>query len=235
MEQIYMIPVNEAFDEIIDKSECTCPFCKLHKKLQSDELDIILGASMMEPDIRMKTNEQGFCHNHHVMMQRRQRMLGIGLMLESHLAEVEKKVNGPTLIGSRSKAAVSALTKLEGDCYVCSRIGKNLSMMIATAVYLWEADYLGFRGKFAKMPYFCLPHYRKMIDYAEKKSSKRIFGDFYKAAHTIENAYLTSLKGDVSWFCKKFDYRYDEEPWYNAKDSVFRAEKFLSGDLGYEE
>ena len=230
-----MIPVNEAFDAIIEKSECACPFCKLHKKLQNDELDIILGASMMEPDIRTKTNEQGFCHNHYAMMQRRQRMLGIGLMLESHLAEVEKKVNGATLIGSRSRAAVSQLGKLEADCYVCSRIEKNLSMMIATAVYLWETDYLGFRKKFAKMPYFCLPHYRKMIDYAEKKATKRLFRDFYDAAHGVEEAYVKALRGDVSWFCKKFDYRYDEEPWYNAKDAIFRAEKFLSGDLGYDE
>ena len=235
MEQIYMIPVNEAFDEIIEKTECACPFCRLHKKLQNDELDIILGASMMEPDIRTKTNEQGFCHNHYAMMQRRKRMLGIGLMLESHLEEVEKRVNGPTLIGSRSKAAVSALGKLESDCYVCSRIEKNLSMMIATAVYLWEIDHLGFRKKFAKMPYFCLPHYRKMIDYAEKKTSKRIFHDFYAAAHGIEKNYVTALRGDVSWFCKKFDYRYDEEPWYNAKDAIPRAERFLSGDFGYDE
>lgn len=235
MEQIYMIPVNEAFDEINEKNECACPFCKLHKRLQNDELDIILGASMMEPDIRTKTNEQGFCHNHYAMMQRRQRMLGIGLMLESHLAEVEKKVNGPTLVGSRSKAAVSALGRLECDCYVCSRIEKNLSMMIATAVYLWETDYQGFRNKFAKMPYFCLPHYRRIIDYAEKKTGKRIFKDFYKAAHGIEEKYVTALRGDVSWFCKKFDYRYDEEPWYNAKDAIPRTEKFLSGDFGYDE
>ena len=64
MEQIYTIPVNEAFDEIGAKAELGCPFCLLHKKLQNDELDIILGASMMEPDIRKMTNVQGFCHSH---------------------------------------------------------------------------------------------------------------------------------------------------------------------------
>ena len=44
----------------------------------------------------------------------------------------------------------------------------------------------------------------------------------------MEN-YIDELTGDVSWFCKKFDYRYDEEPWYNSRDSVQRAVKFLSG------
>ena len=232
MEQIYTIPVNEAFDAVVEKPELGCPFCVLYRKLQDDELDIILGASMMEPDIRIKTNEQGFCHNHYIMMQRRKRMLGIGLMLESHLAEVEGRLDGPKL-GNRARGAVASLGELERDCYVCARISKNLSAMVATAVYLWECD-PAFRKKFERVPYFCLPHYREMIDYAEKRMNKKLFRDFYEMAHGIEKKYLESLRGDVSWFCKKFDYRYDEEPWYNAKDSVYRAEKFLSGEFGWE-
>ena len=229
VEQIYTIPVNEAFDTVAEKPECGCPFCVLYKKLQEDELDIILGASMMEPDIRIKTNEMGFCLDHFGMMLGRKRMLGMGLILESHLDEVKKKLNGPTVLGNKRTAAISALGALEEDCYVCSRIKKNLSAMIATAVYLWESD-LEFPKKFAKAPYFCLPHYRAMVDYASKKMPKRIFADFYDAAHGIEEKYITELRSDVSWFCKKFDYRYDEEPWYNSKDSVQRTVKFLSGD-----
>ena len=38
---------------------------------------------------------------------------------------------------------------------------------------------------------------------------------------------LESLKEDVSWFCKKFDYRYDQEPWGDAKDAVERSIDFL--------
>ena len=234
MEQIYTIPVNEAFDAVAEKAELGCPFCVLYRKLQNDELDIILGASMMEPDIRVKTNELGFCHNHYAMMQRRKRMLGIGLMLESHLDEVIKKVDGKTLLGSKVSAAIDGLGALEESCYVCSRIEKNLTAMLATAVYLWESDF-EFRKKFEKAPYFCLPHYRRMIDYASKKMSKRNFKEFYKVAHGIEKKYITSLRNDVSWFCKKFDYRYDEEPWYNSKDSIPRTEKFLSGSFGWDE
>ena len=233
MEQIYTIPVNEAFDKVVESPECGCPFCVLYKKLQEDELDIILGASMMEPDIRIKTNELGFCHNHYALMLRRKRMLGMGLMMESHLAEVEKRVNGPVIIGNKARAAVAAMDELEHSCYVCGRIDKNLSAMIATASYLWETDF-AFKEKFKKVGYFCLPHYKRLLDYAQKDMSKRDFQDFYPIAHGIQEAYITSLKKDVSWFCKKFDYRYDEEPWYNSKDSVQRAEKFLSGDSGWD-
>ena len=229
MEQIYTIPVNEAFDLVSEKPECGCPFCVLYKKLQNDEIDIILGASMMEPDIRIKTNKEGFCLSHYSIMLKRKRMLGMGLMLESHLAEVKKILSGPGMFGDKAAKAVAGLSELEGDCYVCGRINHNLSMMIATAVYLWESDF-PFRDKFKRAPYFCLPHYRMMLDYARNKMPKRIFPEFHDALKRLEMEYLEALTGDVSWFCKKFDYRYDEEPWYNSKDSVPRAVKFLSSD-----
>ena len=233
MEQIYTIPVGEAFDAVIEKPECGCPVCVLYKRLQEDELDIILGASMMEPDIRIKTNELGFCLTHYNMMLGRRRMLGMGLILESHLDEVEKKLDGPTVLGNKRAAAKEALGKLEESCYVCSRIEKNLCAMVATVCYLWESD-PDFRRKFNKQPWFCLPHYRAMLEYASKKMPKKLYADFYDEAHAIEKKYITELKGDVSWFCKKFDYRYDEEPWYNSKDSVKRAVKFLGGCFGEE-
>ena len=147
---------------------------------------------------------------------------------------MEKRLDGPTLLGNKALASVAALSELEDSCYVCGRIDRNLSAMIATAVYLWESD-LNFRKKFERVRYFCLPHYKRMIDYAQKKMNKKLFRDFYEMAHGIEKEYMKSLRADVSWFCKKFDYRYDEEPWYNAKDALPRAEKFLSGDLGHNE
>ncbi len=233
MEQIYTIPVNEAFDASIEKPECGCPFCTLYKRLQEDELDIILGASMMEPDIRIKTNEMGFCLTHYNMMLPRRRMLGMGLILESHLDEVEKKLDGKGLTLDKRAASQKALSKLECDCYVCSRINKNLDAMMATACYLWESD-TEFRRKFKKQPYFCMPHYRAMLDYASKKMQKRSYADFFDEAHAIEKAYIAELRRDVSWFCKKFDYRYNDEPWYNSKDSVKRTVRFLGGSFGEE-
>ena len=50
----------------------------------------------------------------------------------------------------------------------------------------------------------------------------------------IEEKYRDELSGDVSWFCKKFDYRFDGEPWYNAKGSVNRGIKFLAGSFDEE-
>ena len=229
MEQIYTIPVNEAFDECRDKPECGCPMCRLYLSLVDTELDLILGASMMEPDIRIKTNEQGFCPTHYGRMLKRRRMLGMGLMMESHLDEVKKLLKGPATLGNRRLASLKELGRLEGDCYVCGRVNEKLSHMIATVVYLYESQG-DFQKKLRAQPYFCLPHYRELMEYASKKMPKRVFADFSDDLYRIEENYLDSLSSDVSWFCKKFDYRYDEEPWYNSKDSVKRAIAFLGGE-----
>ncbi len=86
MEKIYTIPVNEAFDE-----SGSCPFCRMRKKLEENEIDLILGASMMEPDIRIQTNEKGFCSHHFELMYRAQKRLPLALMLESHLDLIRKE------------------------------------------------------------------------------------------------------------------------------------------------
>ena len=225
-ETIYTIPINEAFDKAEESERPICPFCELYEMLEKNALEAVMGAAMMEPDIRIMTNKQGFCPTHFKKMLSRKRRLGMGLMLESHLPEVQNRLKGSPI--SRL-ASISSLLSLEQDCYVCKRIDKNLSAMIATAVYLYGTDE-AFRKKFAAQPYFCLPHYRAMMDYASKKLNKRAFTEIYDTAYAIEEAYVDTLAGDVSWFCKKFDYRYDEEPWYNSKDSVQRSIKFLSGD-----
>ena len=58
------------------------------------------------------------------------------------------------------------------------------------------------------------------------------FGAFYKQIYEKEAAFLEKLGGDVSWFVKKFDYRYADEPWNDAKDAVERAAVFLNGSDG---
>ena len=55
--------------------------------------------------------------------------------------------------------------------------------------------------------------------------------EFAAACAKVVETYLDTLRGDIDWFCKKFDYRYDKEPWYDSKDAVERAIKFLRSDM----
>ena len=230
MDNIYTIPVNEAFEASAADKSCGCPFCALYNKLEDDQLDLILGASMMEPDVRIQTNKEGFCRPHYDMMFTRKNRLGMALTLESHLAELRGEIKDGALFSKPGEKPMKRILALEGSCYVCRRIEFNFEHMIETAVILWDTDE-DFRPKLKAQPYFCLPHYRKFLQYGQRRLGKKHQPEFASQCAKVVETYFDQLQEDVSWFCKKFDYRYNEEPWYNSKDSVERAFKFLRSDL----
>jgi hypothetical protein len=227
MEQIYTIPVNEAFEASAANPSCGCPLCALYRKLEENELELILGASLMEPDVRIQTNRTGFCKIHYDQMRTRKNRLGMALTMESHLDELKKDLTGG--LAPAAKAA-KRLEALEQTCYICSRIEVHFPKMVDTTVHLWNVD-PAFPEKLKAQPYFCLPHYRLLLEVGKKKLPKKKYGDFAAACAAVTEAYLDTLREDVSWFCKKFDYRYDAEPWKNSKDSVDRAILFLRGNI----
>jgi len=232
MEQIYTIPVNEAFEKVAEGSACTCPFCLMYNRLEANELDLILGASMMEPDVRQKTNLEGFCDTHLGLMFTRGKRLPLALMLESHLDAVAKDLEGNMglFLSKAADNGVKRLDKLDHSCYICQRIEYNFSRMIETAALLWQSD-SQFHEKVKAAPYFCLKHYHRFVKAAKERLSKKDFAQFYKDVTQVEKTYFDKLRGDVSWFCKKFDYRYENEPWGDAKDAPERARLFLGGTL----
>lgn len=229
MEQIYTIPVNEAFEAAMEDHALGCPVCSLHRMLEENELELILGASMMEPDIRIKTNDQGFCKIHYDMMFTRKNRLGMALTLESHLDELREEIR-PGLLGSPAAKPVRRIAELEDSCYVCERVAFHFEHMIETIVLLYDKDE-AFTEKLKSQPYFCLPHYKKLLECAQRRLPKKRAADFTTLCTAITGAYFDELRADVSWFCKKFDYRYNDEPWGNSKDAVERAIKFLRSDL----
>ena len=62
-ESILTIPVNEIFEP-----KCGCPICAMRDILEKRTVEYIMGAAMMEPDVRIETNRQGFCRTHFEQM-----------------------------------------------------------------------------------------------------------------------------------------------------------------------
>ncbi len=231
MERNYTIPINEVFDEVRENPACGCPVCRLASRLEEGELDRILGAAMMEPDTRIRTNREGFCGTHYARMLTMKNRLGLALMLESHLDEVKKGLHGSLLagmIGKKHEAAAKYMEKMTDSCYVCNQVSMHLTRMVSNLTGLYGED-PAFREKYAAMPYFCIPHAKMLLDSARKNLSGKMLSAFSDVTMHVVTAYLESLREDVSWFCKKFDYRYTDEPWGNAKDAPDRAAAFLTG------
>ncbi len=226
-EHIYTIEINEAFD----KKNGTCPFCQIFAKLEDTELDLILGASMMEPEIRQITNKKGFCGRHYQKMFPRKNRLGMALTLESHLEELKKDIKpGGFFAKDPAEKSVKRVEELEQTCYVCDRIDEKFRRVMVNAADLHEEE-SEFRRKFEEQTMFCLPHYKMLLRTGIRCLDKKAYAALAEAALKVETAYLEKLKDDVSWFCKKFDYNYENEPWYDSKDAVERSIRFLSGNV----
>ncbi len=229
MEKIYTIPVNEAFDE-----EGSCPFCRIRRRLEENEVELILGASMMEPDVRIQTNEKGFCAAHFKKMLQAQKRLPLALMLESHLALLHQKIDTPKItLKDKMRTVADANAHFAESCYICDRIEFHFGKMFETACLLWDAD-AAFRAKFSRQHYFCLPCYTRLLNTAKLYIPKKKQTDFLDAAQAVQTAYLESLQQDVSHFCRKFDYRFRDEPWGNSRDSAERSIRFLTGEDSIE-
>lgn len=77
---------------------------------------------------------------------------------------------------------------------------------------------------------FCFKHNKLLTNAAKEKFNKRDFEVFKEEITNVQMKYCKELENDLEWFINKFDYRYVNEPWYNAKDSIYRAREILRRD-----
>ena len=232
MEQIYTIVINEAFEKCAEE-EAKCPFCAIKEKFEKDEIDLILGASMMEPAVRIRTNKLGFCRDHSEMMLRAGKKLSVALLLESHMAEVSELMKISKIMPAKSaKGSADSIAETSKTCYVCERIGSNFKQVLSNAVYMWSSD-AEFRKLFSKQKCFCLPHYAEILKTASAELRKNDFASFVNAIRQTEDIYISKVRGNLSSFIRKFDYRYADEPMgEEVKDAVEKAVAVLCGVSG---
>jgi enamine deaminase RidA (YjgF/YER057c/UK114 family) len=251
-EKIYTIPVTDAFRE-----DCECPLCVLERKLEDEYVEYILGPFLMEPEGRIETNENGFCRKHFEMLYKVQsKRHGLALILDTHLIEQNKKFKKMydakldallknseiSLVKSLSNKItskqteseklvdqlISELSNLENKCTVCSKLNFTMDRYIDVTLYLWfkEED---FRELFNSKKGFCMKHFKVLLEGTKKHLNARETAVFVENLLKIQVDNMQRVQEEVNWFTKKFDYRYNDEPWGNSKDAVPRSIQKIAG------
>lgn len=228
-EKIYTIPVNEAFDQGGE-----CPFCNMYKRLEQESVEYMLGPAYMEDDIRMDTNQKGFCAHHYNLMYKQQNRLGLGLMLHTHMQTVGKELNAlaakrrpakKSLFAKADKEAnpISAyLESVTSSCYICDRIEHTFERYFDTFMYMW-AKMPEIRDKVSASSGFCLKHFTMLVSMGEKKLSSADYEKLIDIILPLEMENIKRITDEVEHFTDKFDYRHKDEPWGNSRDSVERG------------
>jgi len=228
------------------KTDGECLLCALRRRTELGEAERYLGASVMEPDVRIRVNDRGFCQKHHQMLFSMSNRLGHALMLESHMIENREKLKKANEhiakyarqlaemgIGDRmqgkAKAAKENIVKearkiqeTAGTCVMCDTIEDNMTRYLHTFFHLYRND-SEFRKAFLGGKGLCLPHYGQLIEVAAEELNTKELAEFLSAMGKIESENMDRIQEDISWFIKKFDYRYDGEDWKNSRDAVERT------------
>lgn len=212
---ICTIPVNEVF-EVVDG----CPICRMKKTVEEHILDYIMGAAMMEPDVRIETNKKGFCPEHLEKLMARRGRLPLALMLDSHLEELKDVLKK----SDKAKA-------VEKSCFVCDKIEWGMSRMLETVIRSYETD-RDFRTLFDNQDCFCLEHYNILMGIADKKKMRRYYKDFTHSLYDTTFSYLDALEKDLKKYCSMYDYRNSGEDadWGTSRNAVERTVTFLGND-----
>lgn len=226
-EKLYTIPVNDAF-----ASDCECPICVMHRDLEQNAVEYTMGPSYMEDDNRAITDTLGFCSHHMRILYADKNKLGLALMMKTHTDKTIRDLkalstNKPVSQGGLFKKVQTStvaeyINKLNESCFICDRIKGTFNRYIDTIFHLWKTE-PSFKEKFISSKGFCTKHYGILYDLGSTKLSKDAYSEFLDALNKVYFDNMERVNSDLGWFIDKFDYRYKDEPWKNAKDSIPRG------------
>ncbi|MFP4698112.1 MAG: DUF6062 family protein [Eubacteriales bacterium] len=226
-EKIYTIPVRDAF-----KEDSECPFCNLYHKLEKESIEFVMGPSYMEDDVRAETNKTGFCKHHVQKLYNQKNRLGLALMLHTHQSKVKKDLEKLFNKNKASKSFIKKntevsplkayLDKIETDCYICNKVDNLMDRYIDTFFYLWKKD-KDFIELVKDCKGFCNNHFGILYDESFNKLKNNTLDEFLNIIKDLYFVNTDRVQEDLDWFITKFDYRYDKEPWKNAKDALPRT------------
>lgn len=226
-ESILTIPVNEVFEP-----KEGCPICRMRNTVEEHICEYIMGAAMMEPDVRMETNELGFCLTHFEMLMQQNNRLSLGLMLNSYLENARKNIFEKKSLFFSKTAKQRKASEIEETCFVCSKVQWGIDHMLETVFTMYLKD-PKFRNLFKAQEYICVPHYNMLSIKAAEKLQKGDLADFNNALDTLLGDYIKQLNSDVNDFCNSFDYRnagkLHTPEMEHVRSSVERSVSFLTG------
>lgn len=224
-ENICTIPINDIFKKVGG-----CPICRMHKLVEEQYVAFVTGSAMMAPDVRVKTNEQGFCHHHYDMMVKTGPKLSNALLMQTRLGYINDNMMPKKLSDKPSKAMLDMIRKARSSCYVCERINNDIDHLLKTFFVQFAAD-VEFRQLLKSQEYICLDHYELLMTKAQSKGGlkSKDMKDFCETINTLTKGYLCTLYDDVTHLTTMFDYRNAGGDWKNSKDSTERSIAFLTG------
>jgi hypothetical protein len=248
--QLETIPIWDAY-----KKETECPLCLLEAKAEKNYINFFLGSSIMNPEMRVKVNETGFCPSHYrKLFDARENRHGLGLMTNTYLHRQKELLDKPRKeLGKLADSAASEGTvkgllqhkkslkeavktyrdrcaEAVRSCMICTRIDNTLARYAFTIVYLWKKDG-EFRAAFRNSKGFCLFHLPRMLDMAGETLNNKQLGEWLSVTLSIQQDRWEALDRELYEFTQSYAYDHDASPQKDRTAALADAIQKLTGTL----
>lgn len=141
------------------------------------------------------------------------------------LSQLSNSASGETSFFRKkndSSGVGTYVQKLENSCFICNRITQTFDRYVDTIFHLYKKD-SNFAHKLSDSKGFCTYHFALLFDRAPEHLSKDTLTAFRSDIQSVYFKNMERMQEDIDWFINKFDYRYQNEPWKNAKDALPRC------------
>lgn len=242
--ELETIPVWDSY-----KEDCECPLCLLKIKCEENYIRFYLGSSVMNPETRVRVNDNGFCEDHFSKLLKEKKAHAIGLMSHTHLqktiskleplldqaikesdSSTQKKIalkHNPKLVSNIDKL-IKSLNENSNSCLICNDIERSMLRYKKTILWLWKED-PEFRDANKNSKGFCNGHLADILELAKDNLKPTQLPEFtYETLNCCKNR-LLKLEKDIEWFTLKFDAQNSAKPWGDSKNAHKRTIQKLSG------
>jgi hypothetical protein len=231
------------------KQDTGCPLCYLREQNERLDVERFLGGSVMEPDVRVKVNEKGFCPRHQQMLYEQKNRLGHALLMQSRLTQVrgetlpllENALNdmkgGRLLKGDKSgalAAAARAIAEKTSGCVICDSVAEHTERYARTLLHLYKTDE-SFRDAFGASHGVCMKDLPTLLTLADETLRGDQLKALVRTLYEMEKRELEQAQSDLDGFCVKFDYRNHDKPWGTSRGALERTVNRLRGKTLKEE
>ena len=127
------------------------------------------------------------------------------------------------------KAVGKEMEKHTERCAICERINHFMKQYLKNVIYLWKAE-PDFRETFQNAPFFCYPHFAKLLIHAAEGLNEKELAIFTEKLWEKEKNTFAELSEDIDAFAKLFDHRSAKEtPSPQVQAAIKRTIQRYSG------
>ncbi len=188
-----------------------CPLCVLLHGAENVYLASFQHSRVMEPNVRVKTNESGFCADHYRKLYARENKQGLALVTHTHLLEqlprISALISASLQAGRKAREtfdrSLAGLAELIDACFLCDLLRADAERYAFTILYLWTKD-PEFPPVFRASSGFCLPHYRDMCAAAQRTLRPDRREGWLREAAALMTASLGRLEKELLAFTQLY-------------------------------